>query len=256
MPQGSPSGKSLGASEKWILGMHFENNGNHVKAHPWGSRSKRTAAHVQNRIDVICDWFPGLLLAAGGSERGGRRSVGRGGWGGLEIWLIGLRIVGGPPPRSGRLRTRAAPRQVPSFPICSLVSICAPEPPDVEGSSTEADLQIRRLGKRTATQRVPSFPSFVVVSGRALELADSENSTAPITKASSGGGREHRKTRFVCSPAIADPSFLQRQNNSSRGEGSFCHSPRTVSPQHRLPPTGYPIDFLAPPRSASICPPL
>ena len=202
--------------------------------------------------------FPGCSLPPVGvsGEDAGLSGGVVGGPRDLVNWGLNCGRPPPPQPRIGRLRTRAVPRQVPSFPICSLVSICAPEPPDVEGSSIEADLQIRRLGKRTATQRVPSFPSFVVVSGRALELADSENTTAPITKASSGGGREHRKTRFVCSPAIADPSFLQRQNNSSRGEGSFCHSPRTVSPQHRLPPTGYPIDFLAPPRSASICPPL
>jgi hypothetical protein len=51
-----------------------------------------------NCLDVICDWFPGLLLAAGGSGRGGSRSVGRGGVGAL---ILGSELAAAP--RIGRL---------------------------------------------------------------------------------------------------------------------------------------------------------
>ena len=194
---------------------------------------------MQNRIDVICDWFPGLLLAAGGSGRGGSRSVGRGCAGASTL---GFELAAAP--RIGRLGTRSAPQRVPSVPICSLVSRRAPAPPHVYSPATKAGRQIGRLGKRTAPQLVPSFPIFVLVSGRALENRRLRKHNGPITKAPFGGGREHRKKRYKFRATLqcgvaASVIVLERSP-----------PPNTASPK------GSPIDVLAPSRCASICPPL
>ena len=131
-----------------------------------------------------------------------------------------------------------------------LISSPAPEPPYVDRPETKAGRQIGRLGKRTAPQPVPSFQIFGLVSGRALEPAPSEYT--PF-----GGGREHRKKRFVCS--LSSPAHYNVRTTQCGGGGAPSVKVLERSPpQHRLP-NGIPprpLDVLAPSRCASICPPL
>jgi hypothetical protein len=125
-----------------------------------------------------------------------------------------------------------------------LISSRAPEPPYVDRPETKAGRQIGRLGKRTAPQPVPSFQIFGLVSGRALEPAPSEYT--PF-----GGGREHRKKRFVCS--LSTPAHYNvRTTLRWGGGGTFCQSTRTVSPP-TPPPQRDPPSPPRRPGSLSVC---